>query len=353
MLKLLGDLAKLHGPPGQENDVIEYVYRYWQEIGFDVKKDPKGNVVVEINGVDVSTDKPTIALLAHMDEVAMMVTAVEQNGLISIGGLGGIFPAKIGEGPVDILSPEGAIPGILSMQSIHADNVIGNNEYPYIKSMGWDSTRIFTGLSQRELKNAGIRPGTRVCVSRSRKELFDLGSFVGGYAFDDRAFLAVLLELSRLFREERNTKLHLCFAATVSEEVKGHGALFLTHHLKPTIAVALDVLPIGGEGGSPSLDSVPGAWVRDGQCLYDQGELNRINRCFERLKFEPRWVMAASGATDAGFAVANGHAAKAVGFGIPVANIHGFEIIHKEALDNLLNLVLTYLDILNNEIFEE
>ena len=39
---------------------------------------------------------------------------------------------------------------------------------------------MFTGRSPEELATAGVHPGTRVCVERSKRTLLELGDYVGG-----------------------------------------------------------------------------------------------------------------------------------------------------------------------------
>jgi putative aminopeptidase FrvX len=287
--------------------------------------------------------------MAHMDEVAMMVTHLEPDGLLKVDGLGGTSPAKLGEGPVDVLTSNAIVTGILSMGSIHSANT-SRGEHPVRQPTDWEGTRVFTGWTLADLELAGVRPGSSVCISRSRKGLLDLGSFVGSYALDNRAPLAILLQLSNKLREN-TLSFRTYLAATVSEELGGHGARYLGQRLNPTITIALDVLPVAGEDAS-GLNSMPGAWVRDSRSVYDRRELECISHCFDQLGFKPHWVLGPSGATDASFLALSGNTARAVALGIPVANTHGFEILHKDAPNNLLKLLLAYFTALDNDLSE-
>ena len=58
--------------------------------------DTKGNLMVSLG----ESDMPKIVVAAHMDEIAMIVRRIEPEGYLAVESLGGLFPWKIGEGPV-------------------------------------------------------------------------------------------------------------------------------------------------------------------------------------------------------------------------------------------------------------
>ena len=66
------------------------------------KQDQQGNVWVEIPGQN--PDLGHIALASHMDELAMVITAVNADGTLQVRPSGGLHPWKIGECPVEIVS---------------------------------------------------------------------------------------------------------------------------------------------------------------------------------------------------------------------------------------------------------
>src|SRR6185436_11014792 len=98
-LELLQELVLLPGPPGQEELVREAVGLHVKRIGLSHRSDARGNLLV-------GSKKPRILVTAHMDEIAMIVRFIEGDGSIVVGPMGGIYPWKMGEGPVSILCAE-------------------------------------------------------------------------------------------------------------------------------------------------------------------------------------------------------------------------------------------------------
>src|SRR4051794_25287922 len=116
--QLLEDLVALPGPPGQEGAVRDYVAARAEELGYFSTVDAKGNLLIAAGSA--LPENPSIVVTAHLDEIALMVRAVHADGTLGVSALGGAFPWKWGEGPVEILGRDGdVIPGLLSLGSIH------------------------------------------------------------------------------------------------------------------------------------------------------------------------------------------------------------------------------------------
>ena len=93
-------------PSGSEQGVAEIIRNKLSSMGFPHETDPAGNVLVRLAGYD-----PNAALFifaAHMDEIGMVVTRIEANGDLGITRSGGLYPWKLGEGPVEILGDKKA-----------------------------------------------------------------------------------------------------------------------------------------------------------------------------------------------------------------------------------------------------
>src|SRR5579862_910788 len=184
-LALLAELVAIPGPPGQERLVSEALIRHLDRLHLKYRSDAKGNLLV-------GSTKPRIVVTAHMDEIAMIVRRVESDGSLAVGSLGGLFPWKLGEGPVQIMA-KGTLNGILSFGSIHTADKGSNVRRADTTTIDWDMACVLTGISATELKSNGVRPGTRIVVHPSRRTLTNLGPLVGSYFLDDRADLVAWL----------------------------------------------------------------------------------------------------------------------------------------------------------------
>jgi hypothetical protein len=83
---------------------------------------------------------------------------------------------------------------------------------------------VFTGRTPQELAAAGVGPGTRVCVDRSKRSVVEVGDYLGSYFMDDRAAVTVLLETARRLRMSGSPPARdVYLVLTTNEEVGGVG----------------------------------------------------------------------------------------------------------------------------------
>ena len=83
----LKDLTLLSGVSGCEFEVRNYIKAKLEEIGCEYKIDKLGNVIA--HNVGKKNDKK-IMLAAHMDEVGLMVSSIDDGGFIKFQTVGGI-----------------------------------------------------------------------------------------------------------------------------------------------------------------------------------------------------------------------------------------------------------------------
>jgi len=331
-LKLLKELIAIPGPPGQEKLVRETLASHLDKIGLKHETDAKGNLLVNLG----NSDRPKIVVTAHMDEIAMIVRRIEPDARLSVGPLGGLFPWKIGEGPVHVLTAEGALDGILSFGSIHTLDPASTVRKADSISVDWDMVSVITGLSSKELTAKGVRPGTRVVVHPSRRDLSHIGPLVAGFFLDDRADLVSwLLALKQL----KGTKASVLFAATTSEEVGGEGAKYILQRLRPDVCIALELGP-AVEDAPVALSDQPTVWATDSYASMSSEDGELLETLGKELGMKLQFQALSRGGSDASSAAAQGLCARPITLGLAMANTHGFEIMHPNAMEELARLTV-------------
>ena len=100
-VKLLSELLRIPAPSGREERAAAYVMRCIHALGHTPQQDPQGNVWVEIPGRESNAGK--IAMASHLDELAMVITAMLPDGTLKVRPSGGLHPWKLGECPVEIV----------------------------------------------------------------------------------------------------------------------------------------------------------------------------------------------------------------------------------------------------------
>lgn len=347
-LELLQAFVAAHGPGEQEDEVREFTRRLWSEAGLEVFEDDAGNLYARLGRPGAKG--PRVAVMSHLDEIAMLVCGVEPTGRLKVTNLGRPLPWKYGEGPVDILLPSDGsgttrtLRGILSFGSTHTtQGVLGELESK--RALTWDLARIDTGLPPVELKRLGVGIGCRAVVSRERKRLERIGkgptARVGCFAFDDRAGLAILTLAAR---ELRDAKLpgEVYLGAVILEEGGMNGSVRLCRKLDPEVALGVDTSPSVPE--SPlELDGTPSVWIREQGATHSMREIARLDRAAAKAGLALQRAIYPAARSDAGAVRVAGLAGRAVTLGIPRDNSHGFEIAHPEVLVNTARVLETYL----------
>ena len=342
-VELVKRLIAIPGPPGQENAVRDAAAEIAREIGYEPTTDAKGNLLVSLGEDNESDGRNTVVVTAHLDEIGLMITRIEADGSIRVAELGGVYAWKWGEGPVEVLAPEGLLPGILSYGGIHTNSPDSVAEFARNNPLAFKQAKIFTGLSAAELQQRGIRPGLRVALARSRRVVTEFGPYIASYFLDDRADLAAwLLALETIKTENTPLPGRVLFAATVSEEVGGEGVRYLLTRNPADICVALEIGPKTPDADFP-IDQNPTIWVRDGYAAMEPKDAEILTSCCAELNLTPHWQYLSRGGSDASCAASLGLVARPVTLAFPAENSHGYEIMRRDAPTELARLLVAYL----------
>ena len=330
-LELLSDLVALPSPSGQEDAVRDYLSNTLDEMGLSWRTDAKGNLLC-------GSENPRVIVTAHMDEIGLLVQNVFEDGSLTVQPLGGVYPWKWGEGPVEVLPVDGSapVPGILSFGSIHTAHPAATAQRIRAgQSLTWDEVRILT------TPHPAIVPGARVVLARHRRTLWPVGDTIGSYFLDDRADIVAWLKVI----ETVGLTDGILFAATASEELGGHGALWLLGNTRPEVCIALEIGPIAPDN-AVQLTPTPTCWVADGYAPTDPKDIALVLTAAGQLRMGVQLQALSRGGSDASCAAAQGLCARPITLAFPCENTHGFEVMHKDAIDNLAALTSAVLGLL-------
>ncbi len=348
-LALVRELVAIPGPPGQEDDVRDAVAAHADRLGCVHATDARGNLLIAPPGANALPAKPSVVVMAHLDEIALLITRVEDNGQLIVTNMGGAYPWKWGEGPVTILAPNAPLTGILSFGSIHSSASSHSAVRAKGEPLTWDMACVFTGLPCEDLAAHGVRPGTRVALHPFQRLLTEFGDFASAPFLDDRADLAaLLLVLEGWTGGAANDSIAggVLFAATAAEEVGGQGALYLLRKYQPEIGLALEVGPNVPEAPF-TLDSQPTVWVNDSYSAMRPADIALVADAAQSIGLAPHFQALARGGSDASCAAAQGLVARPMTLAFGAENSHGHEIMHRDAVDNLAKLTQAVLSRLN------
>jgi len=332
LFELIGKLVLRHSPSGVEADVDELLREIFAALELAPYSDASGNLIVKIVG---RGGHGRIAITAHKDEIGAIVTEVREGGRVAIRKLGGAFPWVYGEGVVDLLGDSRLVSGVLSFGSRHVSHASPQFAHKESAPLRWSDAWVETKLSGAELAEAGVRPGTRMVVGRHRKAPFRLQQHIASYTLDNKASLAILLELARRIDHPRPD---VYLVATAKEEVGAVGALYFTQREQVDALIALEISPIAPEYNI--VDGIaPVLLAEDSHGLYDHA-LNEIVRRVAAARQIPLQLAVLNGfGSDGSIVMKEGHVPRAACLGFPTLNTHGYEIAHLGAIANCVEVL--------------
>ncbi len=329
------DLVMLHSPSGAETEIDTWLMDHFQTLGVEAWLDEAGNAIAKIPGRDSTR---SLAITAHKDEIGGIVKAVEASGRLDVRRLGGSYPWVYGEGVVDILGDVATLSGVLSFGSRHVSHESPQKALQESQPLTWERAWVETKRTAKELAAAGVRPGTRVVVGKHRKRPFRLNDYIASYTLDNKASVAILLELAATLTDP---VVDTYLVASSKEEVGAIGALYFTQRQAVNALIALEICPLSSEypiqdGAAPVLLS------QDGYGLYDEDLNQALRRTAVECQIPVQLATISGFGSDGSIAMKNGHVARAACLSFPTQNTHGYEIAHLGAIAHCITLLQHY-----------
>ena len=248
---ILEELSNAIGVSGEEDDIREIVIGAIRDHVTDLEVDAMGNVTA----LQRATAHPefTVMIAAHMDEIGMMVTAVEANGLIQFTSVGGI-DARILPG-LRVKVGRKRTAGVILWKPIHL--------WRDMKTVAIDGLRIDVGATDK----SAAQPGDRIAFDGGYTQLSE--TVVRGKAFDDRVGCSILVDIL----QAGPYPVTVAAAFTVQEEIGLRGARVAAQRLQPDAAIVLegtyayDVPDPAREVDAGDLPTNPGTRMGDGAVI--------------------------------------------------------------------------------------
>lgn len=225
-------LMMIPGLSGFEGNVRRYIKAELKALGLASQTDMLGNLIATLEG---DPNLPSVMLIAHMDQLGLIVRKIEASGLIRAERVGGVPERALAAQEVLLCLGQGkTLPGVIANKSHHATTP----EEKY-RVVPYQELYIDCGFrSAAEALNAGVNVGTPIVYAPKVVEL--AGGRLAGTSVDDRAACAVMLELAHATKSLRNLPtIHLVFS--VLEEFNLRGAVTAAQVLQPDICIQLDL----------------------------------------------------------------------------------------------------------------
>ena len=334
-IKLIQELSDAFGVSGFEDEVREVISGRIQPYVDELRTDVLGNLIATRKG------KSDFKLMydAHMDEIGLMVSYVDEKGFLRFTTLGGwdsrILPAQT----ATILTRKGKkIKGVIGTVPPHITKLEDRQKAIQLEDLFID----VGASSNEEVEKIGVQIGDPAVPSYPFETLNS--KMVMGKALDDRAGCAVLVKTLESLRGQSLDVTLICNFAT-GEEVGGRGARTAAYQIEPDLAIAFegtigaDVPGIPPQRQPVRLGKGPAITVADRSLVVNRKLIIALEALAEKGKIPYQYKLPAFGGTDAGVIHTTRGGVLSGVVSVPCRYIHSpFSILRIDDFENTVKL---------------
>lgn len=227
--KNLKSLCLATGVSGLENEASNVAAELLREYTDEVAIDRFGNVSGMIKSKKANAK--TLLLDAHIDEIGMVVTSIDEKGFVKFSNCGGIDRRLLSAQVVTVHGKKDII-GVVGSKPPHLEKKEDADKISEITDMFID-----IGYSKEKAAEI-ISLGDKITIPSDFVEM--LNDRVSCKAIDDRCGVCTILAaLSLLKGRELDVNIAVQFSGC--EETGGQGAKIASYSVTPDMAIAVDV----------------------------------------------------------------------------------------------------------------
>jgi putative aminopeptidase FrvX len=314
-------LTECFGPSGHENAVRDLI-RSMLPRGVEARVDALGNLIVHRGGKG-----RRVMLAAHMDEIGIVVTHIDQKGFLRFGAVGGVRLLPLMGSRVEFA---GGVTGVIGVEKVDDASRVPPLEKFYID------------VGARSPADCPVKVGDVACF-KSPCEI--QGTRIVAKALDDRVGCAVLLSV---MKEAGSSPHDISYVFTVQEEVGLRGAVTSGYGVEPEIALSVDVTLTGDTPEcapmAVSLGAGPAVKIKDGGMLAHAGVKEWLFRTAEAGSVPCQREVLLGGTTDAAVIQVSRAGVPAGCVSIPTRYVHmPSEIVDMADVEGAVRLLVNAL----------
>jgi putative aminopeptidase FrvX len=278
MKSLIQKLVETTGPSGYESIIRKVIQDEIRPEKGEV--DALGNLIVRKG--EKLAGGCRIMLAAHMDEIGLIASHVDENGFIRFNSIGGVHPYHLLGGRVRFMN---GAEGVIGGDRLENPDKVQSIERQYIDA-GFENKRTTT-----------VKVGD---VAGFVRPFLDLGNRLVAKSMDDRIGVAVLIEVLKQFKP---TQHEVVFVFSTQEEVGIRGATTAAYGIDPDLGISVDVTLTGDTPKSNrmavALGKGPAIKVRDSGMISDPRVVRWMVETAEKGKIPFQREILEGGSTDA------------------------------------------------------
>ncbi|MBV6451366.1 MAG: putative aminopeptidase YsdC [Anaerolineales bacterium] len=327
MKSLLKQLTETFGPSGYEENVRKLVRAEVKPLADEIKVDALGNLIARKLPSKFTKDTKRIMIAAHMDEIGLMVSHIDENGFVRFSNIGGVFGRYVLGGRVRFLNGVTGVLGYDRVEKVH--------ETPALD-------KIFIDVGATSRKDCPVKVGDVAAFDRPFAEM---GNRLVAKSMDDRVGVLVAIETLRALH---STPHDVYFVFTTQEEVGVRGATTSAFGIDPDLGIAIDVTPAADTPNAfkmeMKLGKGPCVKIQDPGMIADPRIVQWMIRTAEKNKIPYQREVLLVGSTDARAMQLSRAGTPAGCLSIPVRYVHSpSEVVDYSDVQNSVKLLTALL----------
>lgn len=321
-MDLLEKLTQTDSVSGREAAIADVIKTAVADFADEIMQDALGNLIVHKKG----TGKKLL-FAAHMDEIGIVVTFIDEGGFLRFSDVGGLDRKDLLGRRVRFAN---GVVGVIGTEQENKDRSIGK-------------MYIDIGADSKDVAEQMVSVG-------------DTAAFVGDFcrehgviiskALDNRVGCYALIEALKTVKTEND----LYFVFTVQEEVGLRGARTAAFDIMPDFALSVDVTDTGDTPNCPKMAVKLGKGaaikIMDRSVMCSPSVRNDLINLARENDIAYQLEVMTDGGTDAGALSLTGAGIKTGGISVPCRYVHApSEMVAESDLAAVVDLIVAYAGI--------
>ena len=229
LLDILTQSLLTPSPSGSEERVTALFADAIRPFVDEITTDPNGNCIAHRKG----KKGPKVMLMAHADEIGLMISYIDDRGFLYFNQIGGIDTNILPGLRVIIQGKKGPVTGIIGKKPIHLQSKEESG-----KALSPEDLWIDIAAIDKADALSKVQIGSVATYESNIQHLPN--NMILSKSLDDKIGLAVLMGLARNL-QSITTDSDIYLVASVQEELGARGAQMVSEAILPEIGIAIDV----------------------------------------------------------------------------------------------------------------
>lgn len=228
---ILKELTDIPSPSGFENAIRSVIKGMVNPFVDTIVEDVFGNLICKKNA-EVPDATKTIMFIAHMDEVGLMVTYIEDSGIIRFAKIGGVDVSIMKGKHVQITHNNSVVHGVIGVRPVHMRKESEQRDSDF--SDLW----IDIGAKNKAEASKYVSVGDCAVIQSDLIEMPN--NLISCRGCDDKAGVASLIKMLEIIAN-KDVAYNIVVVMSAQEEIGLRGAKISSFNINSDICIAIDV----------------------------------------------------------------------------------------------------------------